>query len=437
MSYGLMFAFPAALLILAVVANRLSRLTRVPDIVVLLLLGIGLGPVTHWIAADAFQHTIGVIGMLALILILFEGGLELRLQEVVRNLPGALLLATVCFALTVALVGLVTHLLLHFNWIDSLLIGAALGSTSGSVVLPALQQMEVPDYLKVTLTLEASLGEILAVLTVGVLVTISGTESLFSGLVVGFSHHVLVDLVLGVGAGLLWHRLVPSIAALQYGNALNLGVVLGVFSIGRLAGGSGLLAELIFGLTLANLPRTPHITRMGARMIAFHSEFTFLVRSFFFVVLGVMAQVVSSSYVLPIIAILVAIVLARIAAVYGTRWSIRGSSAADNELLFFMLPRGLITAVLALQIVNARGAAFDFLPAMAFTVVLVTNMFVVIAAFRLKPATQAERMEGAGATSVEELKADAMGAGAASSLTTAADAVVLPAEGSAAGAAKR
>jgi potassium/hydrogen antiporter len=386
MGYGLMFAFPAALLILAVVANRLSRLTRVPDIVVLLLLGIGLGPVTHLIAPDAFQNTIGVIGMLALILILFEGGLELRLQEVVRNLPGALLLSVVCFALSVALVGLVTHLLLHFNWIDSLLIGAALGSTSGSVVLPALQQMEVPDYLKVTLTLEASLGEILAVLTVGVLVTISGTEALFSGLVVGFSHHVIVDLVLGTAAGALWWKLYPLLYNQPFANALNLGVVLGVFSIGRLAGGSGLLAELIFGLTLANLPRTPHMTRIGARMVAFHSEFTFLVRSFFFVVLGVMAQVVSRSYVLPIVAILVALVIARIAAVYGTRWSIRGSSAAGNELLFLMLPRGLITAVLALQIVNARGAAFSFLPAMAFTVVLVTNMFVVIAAFRLHKA---------------------------------------------------
>jgi cell volume regulation protein A len=226
----------------------------------------------------------------------------------------------------------------------------------------------------------------------------------------------------------LWHRLVPFVATLQYGNALNLGVVLGVFSIGRLAGGSGLLAELIFGLTLANLPRTPHITRMGARMVAFHSEFTFLVRSFFFVVLGVMAQVVSRSYVLPIVAIMVALLIARVAAVYGTRWSIRGSSSADNELLFLMLPRGLITAVLALQIVNARGAAFDFLPAMAFTVVMVTNMFVVIAAFRLRPAAQTKSAEGAGAASVEELKADAIGAGAASSLTTAADA--LPAKGS-------
>ena len=204
MGYGVMFAFPAVLLILAVVANRLSRLTHVPDIVVLLLLGIGLGPISHRIAPDAFQHSIGIIGMLALMLILFEGGLELRLKEVMRNLPGALLLSSFCFALSVALVGAVTHLLLHFNWIDSLLIGAALGSTSGSVVLPALQQMDCSDRLKVTLTLESSIGEILAVLTVGTLVTISGTEALFSGLLVGFSRHIIVDVLLGIGSGVVW-----------------------------------------------------------------------------------------------------------------------------------------------------------------------------------------------------------------------------------------
>jgi hypothetical protein len=42
-----------------------------------------------------------------------------------------------------------------------------------------------------------------------------------------------------------------------------------------------------------------------------------------------------------------------------------------------MLPRGLVTAVLALEIVNDRGAAFAFLPAMAFTVVMATNLFIV------------------------------------------------------------
>jgi cell volume regulation protein A len=223
---------------------------------------------------------------------------------------------------------------------------------------------------------------------------------------------VIVDLVLGVAAGLGWWKLWPLLANQVYSNVLNIGIVLAVFSIGRLAGGSGLLAELIFGLTLANLPRTPHMTRQGARMLAFHAEFTFLVRSFFFVVLGVMAQVVSRSFVLPIVAILVALLVARMAAVYGTRWSIKGSTPADNEMLFLMLPRGLITAVLALQIVNARGATFNFLPAMAFTVVMVTNMFVVIAAMRAKTAP--EKPEAALAAAAGALDAGAAdGAGLA------------------------
>jgi NhaP-type Na+/H+ or K+/H+ antiporter len=73
-------------------------------------------------------------------------------------------------------------------------------------------------------------------------------------------------------------------------------------------------------------------------MMAFHSELTFLVRSFFFVLLGIMAQFVSRAYVVPILGILVALVLARYVAVRATRWSIRDVQPADAELLFLMMP---------------------------------------------------------------------------------------------------
>ena len=56
--------------------------------------------------------------------------------------------------------------------------------------------------------------------------------------------------------------------------------------------------------------------------------------------------------------------------------------AGDEAICLRMLPRGLVTAVLALEVVNDRGQVFDFLPAMAFTVVLVTNLFIVWGAVR-------------------------------------------------------
>jgi cell volume regulation protein A len=380
------FGLPAALLVIAVIANRLSRWTRVPDIIVLLIIGVAVGPVLHWVDPGHFDVAIRILGMLALILILVEGGLELHLKEAIRYSPGGILLAVVSYGLTVGLVACIARVLLHMSWLDASLLGAVLGSTSASVVLPAIQQINAPEAVKITLTLEASLGEIIAVLTVGSLMGLDGSQPIFQGLITGFGHHILIDVSLGVVAGVAWSKIWPIFASQQFSNALNLGMVLGVFAVGRLAGGSGLLAELVFGLTLANMPRTPHLTRQGARMMAFHSELTFLVRSFFFVVLGIMAQFVSRAYVIPILGILVSLVVARFVAVRATRWSIRDTTSSDAELLFLMMPRGLITAVLAFQVLAVRGEVFSFLPSMAFTVVLFTNIFVVVAAVTAKKA---------------------------------------------------
>jgi cell volume regulation protein A len=386
MDMARIFGLPAALLIIAVAANRLSRWTRVPDIIVLLLIGVGLGPVLKWVDPSHFDNMVRILGMLALILILLEGGLELRLKDAIRYSPGGILLAFVSYGLTVGLIAVVVRFTLQMAWIDSSLIGAVLGSTSAAVVLPAIQQMSAPEPIKVTLTLESSLGEIIAVLTVGTLISLNSNDSMVAGLITGFGHHIVVDVGIGIAAGLIWSWLLPFVAGQHFGNALNLGCILGVFAIGRYFGGSGLLAELVFGLTLANMPHTPRVMRQGERMMAFHSEITFLVRSFFFVILGIMAQVVAKAYTIPIIAILVALVVARWLAVWGTRWSIRDVKREDTELLALMFPRGLITAVLALQVLAERGQSFSFMPAMAFTVILFTNIFVVIAAMRSRPA---------------------------------------------------
>lgn len=384
------FGLPAALLILAFVANRLSKLTRVPDIIVLLLIGITLGPILHWVDPKNFQSAISVLGTLALLLILFEGGLELRLRQALRYFPAGLVLVLLSFGLSFALIALMTRALLHLQWSDCFLVGAALGCTSGTIVIPVLQQIDTPDPVKITLTVEASLGEIIAVLVVGSLLNMSGDQSVIAGVATNFSHHIVISLAIGVAAAAVWSRLWPLLAGLPYMPILNLGVVLGVYSIGDYSHGSGLLAVLIFGVTLANLPRTPHMTRQGARLLAFHAELSFLVRSFFFVLLGVVAEFVSRKYIVPILGILAALVLARFVAVQGSRWVVRDVERKDTELLFWMLPRGLVTAVLALEIVNVRGAVFSFLPAMAFTVVMVTNLFIVWGSLRAGRTAVAE-----------------------------------------------
>ena len=251
MHMAYIFGLPAALLVLAVAANRFSKLTRVPDIIVLLLIGITLGPILHWINPQHFEGIISILGTLALILILFEGGLELRLRQAMHYFPAGLLLVSLSFGLSVALVAIMGRWLLHLEWVDCLLLGAALGCTSGTIVIPALQQINTPDPVKITLTIESSLGEVIAVLLVGSLLKQGKEGSLLGGLATDFSHHIIVSLLVGFIVGAIWSRLWPKLAGMPNTNILNLGVVLGVYAVGDYFRGSGLLTVLVFGVTLS------------------------------------------------------------------------------------------------------------------------------------------------------------------------------------------
>jgi len=407
------FGLPAALLVLAFVANRLSKLTRVPDLIVLLLMGVALGPILHMVNPQMFKGAIHILGMLALTLILFEGGLELRLRQALRYFPAGLLLVVTSIGLSMGLIALIGRFLLHLDWLDCLLMGAALGCTSGAIVIPALQQISAPEAVKTTLTIEAALGEVIAVLIVGSMLNLVPNQSVITGLALDFSQNIVVAVIIGLVSALIWSRLWPLAAPQPYSNVLNLGIVLGVFAVIRYAGGSSLLGELVFGITLANMPLTPHAIRQGVRMLAFHSELSFLVRSFFFVMLGVVAEFVGRGHIIPILGILAAIVLARFAAAQLTRFAVRGVTGREAELLFWMLPRGLVTAVLALEIVAARGMVFRFLPAVAFTVVLVSNLFIICGAIRSGRAPVVTHLPPDEVLAVEKVKSAVAGSGAA------------------------
>jgi cell volume regulation protein A len=93
MDITLFFALLGGLLVLAFVANRLVRYTRVPDVIILMATGVLIGPVLHWANPDIFRGVTRGFGALALILILFEGGLDLKLHEIVSHFAPAFFLS--------------------------------------------------------------------------------------------------------------------------------------------------------------------------------------------------------------------------------------------------------------------------------------------------------------------------------------------------------
>src|SRR5215469_16918884 len=143
MDLSLFFALLGALLVLAFVANRLVRFTHVPDVVILMATGVLIGPVLHWADPDIFRGATHGFGSLALILILFEGGLDLKLREILRHFGSGLFLSLFSYVLSGAAIAVACRFAFHFPWLSALLIGAAMGCISSSILLPTLQQVKL------------------------------------------------------------------------------------------------------------------------------------------------------------------------------------------------------------------------------------------------------------------------------------------------------
>ena len=254
MSEFQIFGLIAVLLVLAFGANRLFRITRIPDLVVLLVTGLVLGPVLHWVNPDEFRTFTQILGSLALILILFEGGMELNLREGLRHFPGGIVLAFFGYGLAFAAVAASAHWTLWLPWKSALLLGAVFGCTSSTVVMPVLQQLSAREPVKATLLLESALGDVIGVLTVSSLLGLSGTGGPISGFMSGFAREAGIAVVVGVVAGFLWWRLWPKVASQRFSNTVAFGIVLGIYAATHAVGGSGLLAVLAVGLMLGNLP---------------------------------------------------------------------------------------------------------------------------------------------------------------------------------------
>lgn len=380
-----LFGLLGGLLILAFFANRWSRRTRVPDVVILITTGLILGPLSGWVNAGQFRIFTQYLGNFALILILFQAGYELHLRDALRHFPAAALFGFLGYGLSFAAVSCVVLWVMKMPLHQALLLGGVFGCTSSTMVIPVLQQLEIRGPVTVVLILEAALGDIVSVISVGSLLDMPQGDTLVAGLITGLLVRTGVAILSAIVAGILWSRARSWFTADRFGSVLNIGGILLVYALVSIAGGSGLLAVLVFGLTLANVSNPANETIAGHEqgVLIFHSDLSFLVRSFFFVLLGASVELIGRPYAIATFLILAGLVLARVISVYTTNWTMRDMGRSERELILCLFPRGLVNAVLAIQVAGKDGG-MAFLPAMALTVILVTNLLTVLGAFRFR-----------------------------------------------------
>jgi cell volume regulation protein A len=359
-----------ALLLVAVLAVRLASRTGVPALLVYLCLGLALGEDGLGVRFDDYRLTQD-IGLVALAVILAEGGLTTRWQQVRRAAAPAVVLSTLGVAVAVGVVASLSYLVLDTGWRIALLLGAAVASTDAAAVFSVLRRLPLRPRVRLLLEAESGLNDAPTV----VLVTLAssshwGERSV--GLTVALiAYELVAGLLVGVAVGFMGRWSLGRLALPSAGLYPIATVALVLLSFGAAGSlhASGFLAVYVAGVVVGST-RLPH----RRAVLGFATSLALLAELGLFVLLGLLASPSRLLGAVPdaVFVGAVALFLARpLAVVLSTK--VFGFSWKEQAFLSWSGLRGAVPIVLAIvPVANGVPGGTDVLDAVFVLVVIYT-----------------------------------------------------------------
>jgi potassium/hydrogen antiporter len=359
MDEGVMLLLVGALLAASVLVALGSARTGVPVLVTFLALGMLLGSDgPGGIAFDDVElaREVGIVG---LVLILFEGGLQTSWRRLRSVVVPAGLLSTVGVVVTALLTGIAAQLLFDLTWLAAILLGAVVASTDAAAVFATLRFTRIRRRLARTLEAESGGNDPMAIaLTLGLIAWIESPDSnglweLVLLVVRQLGLGLAIGVVLAVAATWVFARLPRSVG--PFAPVASLSAAGLSFGAADVIGGSGFLSVYLVGLAVGSTP-----SRYRRQLVGFHEGLAFLAQVAMFVVLGLLvfphelADVALSGLALALLLVL----LIRPAAVWVST-AFTDFTSKEKLLLGWAGLRGavpivLATFVLSSEVVNAN-----------------------------------------------------------------------------------
>lgn len=349
-----------SVIVLGIGAQWLAWRIRVPSILLLLVFGFVAGPVTGLLPPESLKGDwLFAFVSLSIGIILFEGGLSLRISELREVGKAVLNLITIGVLVTWALAGLAAYYIAGFNLGLSIQIGAILTVTGPTVVIPLLRHVRPTGRVGAIAKWEGitidPVGAILAVLVLETILVLNQTATAV-GEVAGFAEaamHAIEALLLTIfisvgisviGAAflilILYRRLVPEY--LQSSVALM--VVVSTFALSNvLQEESGLLEVTLMGIIMANQKYVP-----VRRITEFKEDLQVLLIACLFILLSARLDLSVLDYFDQSAFIFLGVLILVIRPIAVFLSSLRtGLSWKEQAFLSWLAPRGIVAAAVA------------------------------------------------------------------------------------------
>ena len=394
---------------LGVAGEAFFKKTGIPDVAFLMILGVIIGPVLGIIGPDAVIQVVPYFAALALIIIMFDGGLNLDIKHIVKTAHFSGTLAILGFILSVVIIAIAAHYALGWLWLESILLGAIVGGSSSAIVFGLVRNVKISEETKSMLSFESALTDILATIVAFILfeAVLAGHFDLQT-LQETIGRAVVVGLVLGFGVGIPWMYVSTKLGNAQHAYMLTLGILFVLFFLANSFGESGALTALVFGLMLGNKSRLSRVLKFKLPKIETddptHNQLTFLVRSFFFVFVGLMASFGQIEYVIFGIIVTIAVFFGR--AFVAKITLTKRFSQLDKAVTNSMIPRGLAAAVLATYPITMGLPNAEAYPQIIFFIILSSVIITTIGLGRAKKIPPPDSVEGGFVKPSDESKGD-------------------------------
>jgi potassium/hydrogen antiporter len=279
----------AVLIMAGILSSLLALRFGAPLLLVFLLIGVLAGDSGPGHVQFDDLRTTYLVGSVALALILFDGGLRTRFQNISAVIAPSMVLATVGVLLTALITAPVAKYVLDLNWIEAVLVGAVVASTDAAAVflLVHAQGLRLRPRVGATLEAESGTNDPFAVfLTLMLVELISVGESSFAHVAMELGREAVLGAVIGFIGGRIVVVALNRVALPQGLHApFVLTAALVIFGAAQIAHASGFLAVYLAGIVIGNRP-----TRAHNAVVTFLDAATWLAQIVMFVLLGLLAS---------------------------------------------------------------------------------------------------------------------------------------------------
>lgn len=369
-----------------VFAEVFSR-KKVPDVLLLITIGLLIGPILNIVSPDHLGLVGPVFTTITLVTILFEGGTELRIDALRNSLRGTSLLTNLNFFASLIVIGILGWLVLDMSPLTSFMLGAIVGGTSSAVVIPLVRQLNISNNSRTILILESAFSDVLCIIFALAFIEAIQLGQINVGTTVG---QILASFILASIMGLIgaffWSVVLHRIRNIKNSIFTTPAFVFIIYGISEILGYSGAISALAFGIGLANtdmvkgtmlskyFTKEPDSLNETERIL--FGEAVFLLKTFFFVYIGVSVQL--NDWVPMLIGLVITIILflLRIPIVRASMpISKEKQDTVDMMYMSAMIPKGLAAAVLATIPLQQGIPGGELIKNIVFSIVLFSIVF--------------------------------------------------------------